>query len=101
MGLGIPIPILNEEIARYTGVSDEELFTQLIDYGNDFPRGGARSHGQVSYGELKSGTIRFNGQDVPTVSLSSFPRALEISNILKSWIENGDFLLNEPQAALA
>ena len=59
LGLGIPIPILNEEIARYTGVSDEELFTQIVDYGNDFPKGGANSLGQVSYAELKSGTIHF------------------------------------------
>jgi uncharacterized protein (DUF39 family) len=101
VGLGIPIPILNEEIARYTGISDEELFTQLIDYGDDFPKGGAESQGQVSYAELKSGTIRFNGQDVPTVPLSSYPRALEISNILKSWIESGDFLISEPQAMLS
>lgn len=101
VGLGIPIPILNEEIARYTGISDEELFTQLIDYGKDFPKGGAKSLGQVSYAELRSGTIRFNGRDVPTVPLSSYPRALEISNILKSWIENGDFLLSESQAMLS
>ena len=101
VGLGIPIPILSEEIARYTGVSDEELFTQIIDYGNDFPKGGANSLGQVSYAELKSGTVRFNGQDVPTVPLSSYPRAVEISNILKKWIENGDFLLSEPHAMLA
>jgi uncharacterized protein (DUF39 family) len=101
VGLGIPIPILNEEIARYTGVSDEELFTQIVDYGNDFPKGGANSLGQVSYAELKSGTIRFNGQDVPTAPLSSYPRAVEISNILKKWIENGNFLLSEPQAMLS
>ncbi len=101
VGLGIPIPILNEEIARYTGVSDEELFTQIIDYGNDFPKGGANSLGQVSYAKLKSGTVRFNGQDIPTVPLSSYPRAVEISTILKKWIENGDFLLSEPQAMLA
>jgi uncharacterized protein (DUF39 family) len=101
VGLGIPIPVLNEEIARYTGVSDEELFTQLVDYGEDFPKGGAKSQGQVSYAELKSGTIRFNGHDVPTVPLSSYSRALEISNILKSWIENGDFFLSEPQAMLS
>jgi uncharacterized protein (DUF39 family) len=78
-------------------VGEGELFTQIINYGNDFPKGGANSLGQISYAELKSGTIRFNGQDVPTVPLSSYPRAVEISNILKKWIENGDFLLSEPQ----
>jgi uncharacterized protein (DUF39 family) len=100
VGLGIPIPILNEEMAHYTGVSDEELFTQIIDYGKDYPRGEARSLGQVSYAELKSGHMRFKGQDVSTVPISSYPRALEVAGTLKDWIEKGEFLLTEPQATL-
>lgn len=100
VGLGVPIPILNEAMARFTGVSDEEIFTQVIDYGNDYPKGKAKSLGQVSYAELKTGTIRFNGQDVPTVPLSSYVRALEIAHILKEWIENGEFFLTEPQETL-
>lgn len=100
VGLGIPIPVLDEDMARFTGVSDEELFTQIIDYGNDYPKGEAVSLGQVSYAELKSGTIRFNGQDVPTVPVSSYLRALEIAQILKEWIEKGEFFLGEPQELL-
>jgi uncharacterized protein (DUF39 family) len=69
VGIGIPIPILNEEVARYAGVSDGELFTQIIDYGNDYPKGEASSLGQVSYEELKNGTISYNGHDVPTIGL--------------------------------
>lgn len=101
IGLGIPIPILDEKMAGYTGVSDEELFTQVLDYGNDVPRGKARCLAEVSYSELKSGTIRFRGQDVPAVPLTSYPRSLEIARILKSWIEQGEFLLTEPQEMLA
>jgi uncharacterized protein (DUF39 family) len=100
VGLGIPIPILNEEMARYTGVSDEEILTQIIDYGNDYPRGEGKSLGQVSYAELKSGTIRFNGQDVQTVPLSSYIRAMEVAQTMKGWIENGQFLLTEPQVMM-
>ena len=100
VGFGVPIPILNEEMARYTGVSDDELFAQIIDYGNDYPKGEARSLGQVSYAELKSGTIRFNGKDIPTVPVSSHLRALEIANILKGWIEEGGFYLTEPQVMI-
>ena len=100
VGVGVPIPILNEEMARFTGVSDEDLFTQIIDYGNDYPRGEATSLGQVSYGQLKSGTIRFNGQEVQTAPLSSYVRALEIARILKGWIEKGEFLLTQPQEML-
>ncbi len=101
VGLGIPIPILDEEIARCTGVSDEEIFTQIMDYGHDYPSGEASaSLGQVSYAELKSGSIAFKGQDVPTVPLSSYVRAKEIANITKSWIEKGKFLLTEPQVMI-
>ena len=100
IGLGIPIPILDEEMARFTGVSDDEIFTQIVDYGNDYPKGEAVSLGQVSYGELMSGTIRFNGQEIPTVPLSSRIRAHEIAQCLKDWIEKGEFLLGEAQAPL-
>ena len=100
VGLGVPIPILNEQMARYAGISDDDLFTQIIDYGNDYPKGESTSLGQVSYAELKSGLIRFNGQDVSTVPVSSYVKALEIARILKGWIEKGEFLLTEPQEML-
>ncbi|MCP4668641.1 MAG: hypothetical protein GY849_20045, partial [Deltaproteobacteria bacterium] len=100
VGVGVPVPILNAEMARFTGVSDEDLFTQIIDYGNDYPRGEATSLGRVSYGELKSGMIRFNGQEVQTAPISSYVRALEIARILKGWIEKGEFLLTQPQEML-
>jgi uncharacterized protein (DUF39 family) len=100
VGLGIPIPILNEEIAGYTGISDEDIVTQIIDYGNDYANGVARSYGQVSYAELKSGHIKLNGQEVPTVPLSSMVKAREIANILKKNISQGKFTLGEPQFTL-
>jgi uncharacterized protein (DUF39 family) len=100
VGIGIPIPILDAEMARFTGVTDEEIFTQIIDYGSDYPKGQAKSLGRVSYAELKSGTIRFNGNEVPTVPISSYVRALEIAEILKGWIEKGEFLLTEPVETL-
>ncbi len=100
VGLGVPIPVLNKRVAQYAGVSDDDLFTQIIDYGNDYPTGEAASLGQVSYGELKSGTIQFNGQEIPTVPLSSYVKAREIALILKDWIDKGEFLLTEPQVML-
>jgi uncharacterized protein (DUF39 family) len=100
VGLGIPIPILNEEMARYTGVSDEEIFTQVIDYGKDYPKGNSRSLAQVSYAELKSGRIMVGDVSISTVPLSSIVRAREIADTLKDWIQKGDFLLGEPQMTL-
>ncbi|MFC1823109.1 homocysteine biosynthesis protein [Thermodesulfobacteriota bacterium] len=100
LGLGIPIPILDAEMARFAGISDEELFTQIIDYGLDYPKGEPKSLGQVSYAELKSGAIKYKGQEVPTVPLSSYVRALEIANIMKGQIERGEYLLTEPQVMI-
>ncbi|MCJ7772930.1 MAG: homocysteine biosynthesis protein [Desulfobacterales bacterium] len=100
VGLGVPIPILNEEIVKRTAISDEDIFTQIIDYGNDYPNGTTKSYGQVSYAELKSGLIKFNGKDVPTVPLSSIVKARDIANSLKEWISNGKFFLGEPQFTL-
>ncbi|MFP4474269.1 MAG: homocysteine biosynthesis protein [Desulfatibacillaceae bacterium] len=100
VGIGIPIPILNEEMAAYTGVSDEELFTQIVDYSEDYPMGRARCLAQVSYAELRSGHIRFQGQSVPTVPLSSMIRAREIADMLKKWIKSKRFYLGQPQTTL-
>jgi uncharacterized protein (DUF39 family) len=100
VGLGIPIPILNEEIVQYTAISDEDLFTQIVDYGYDYWNGISKSYGQVSYAELKSGFINLKGKKVQTVPLSSIVKAREISEILKDWISLGKFILGEPQFTL-
>ena len=100
VGLGVPIPILDEEMARYTAVSDEELFAPIVDYSEDYPKGTGKTVGQVSYAELASGSFRFNGREVQAVPLSSLPRAREIAETLKTWISEGKFLLGEAQHLL-
>ena len=100
VGLGIPIPILNEEMAQYTSVSDEELFTHIVDYGKDYPKGISRNYGKVSYAELNSGSIKVQGKRISTVPLSSMVRAREIADLLKKRISTGKFLLGEPQFTL-
>ena len=100
VGLGIPIPILNAEMAQFTGVSDDDIFTQVIDYGKDYPNGKSNSLAQVSYAQLKSGEIEVAGQKISTVPLSSLVRAREIAEMLQEWIAKGDFLLGEPQMLL-
>jgi len=100
VGLGIPIPVLDEEIAAATGRGDEEIYTQIIDYGNDYTNGINKSYGEVSYAELKSGSITINSKQVPTASLSSIVKAREIALTLKKWMEEGSFLLHEPASLL-
>ena len=72
VGLGIPIPILNAEMAAYTGVSNNELFTQVVDYAYDYPNRVGRNYGEVSYAQLMSGEIEVNGKPVQTAPLSSY-----------------------------
>ena len=96
VGLGIPIPILNEEMAAYTGVSDDEIFTQIVDYAYDYPNRINRSYGEVSYGQLKSGIIEVNGKKVTAAPLSSVVRARQIAEELKKWIVDRQFHLSEP-----
>ena len=100
VGIGVPIPILNEEMARYTSVKDEDIHAQVYDYGVDYPSGPAQSLGEVSYKELRSGRIKLHGRVIPTAPLSSYYKAREIAAILKDWIEKGEFLLGEPQQLL-
>lgn len=101
VGVGVPIPLLNEEIAQFTAVKDEDIYTQIVDYSKDYPEGGpVQSLGEVNYKELKSGKIKFNGREIPTTPLSSYPKAKKIAEILKEWIQKGEFLLGEPQQLL-
>ena len=97
IGIGIPIPILNEEMLTYTAVSDDQIFTQIVDYGYDYPQAISKSYGQISYAELKSGRIMIKGEKIPTVPLSSMVKARKIAEILKTDIQRSRFFLGQPQ----
>lgn len=100
VGIGIPIPILDEEILTYTTVKDEDIYAQVIDYSQAYPELEPGSLGEVNYRDLKSGKITLQGKEVPTGSLSSYARAKEIADILKNWINRAEFLLTEPVQSL-
>ncbi len=100
VGIGIPIPILNEEMVRYVSVKDEDIFAPVVDYSYDYPNCTGKTLASVSYAQLKSGVIEVNGKEVPTAPLSSYVKAKEIAETLKQWISKGDFLLGEPVQTL-
>lgn len=100
VGLGIPIPILNAEICRYTAVRDDQITAPIVDYSQAYPNCKPGNLGEVTYKELKSGAITVNGRKVPTAPLSSYSKAREIANILKEWIGSGRFLLGTPVTQL-
>lgn len=94
VGIGVPIPILNERIAKKTGISDREIFTDIIDYG--VPARKRPIVKRVSYEELKSGYVEIEGKKIRTSSLSSLFMAKKIAELLKERIKNGEFFLTEP-----
>ena len=100
VGIGIPIPILDEQVCRAVAVKDEELFAPIVDYGSAYPQRQPDTLGEVSYAQLKTGKIIVNGKEVPTASLSSYPRAREIAQTTKEWIQRGQFLLTQPVVGL-
>jgi uncharacterized protein (DUF39 family) len=100
VGIGVPIPVLDEETLKYTLVTDADIMAPVIDYSETYPQRKPDVLAEVSYAELKSGKIVVAGKEIPTASLSSYPGAVEIANTLKQWIKKGDFLLSEPVAAL-
>ncbi|PKN44008.1 MAG: hypothetical protein CVU63_11515 [Deltaproteobacteria bacterium HGW-Deltaproteobacteria-20] len=97
VGLGIPIPILNEEMAWFTGVADEDILVPIVDYGEDYPNGYPSKYGHASFADLKKGVIQVDGKDVPTTPLTSYTLSLEVAEELKRWIQEGKFLLTEAQ----
>jgi uncharacterized protein (DUF39 family) len=100
VGIGIPIPILSEEIIRYTAVKDEKIFAPIVDYAEAYPQRKPEILGEVNYAQLRSGEIEVQGKKVPTAPLSSYAKAREIAEILKGWLSRGEFLLTEPVAPL-
>jgi uncharacterized protein (DUF39 family)/CBS domain-containing protein len=94
VGIGIPIPLLNMSLAKKTAVRDEEIFTNVVDYG--VPRRDRPKLQKVSYKELKSGSITLDGKRVRVSSLSSLKVARKIAATLKEWIVNGEFFLTLP-----
>jgi len=97
VGVGIPIPILNEDMAFFTGVSDADILMPVKDYGHDYPQGIPRVLGHVSYEELLSGKVKINGAETTSVPLTSLSMSLEVAQKLKEWIEKGEFTLTEAQ----
>ncbi len=100
VGLGVPIPILTEKILVHTLVTDADIVAPVVDYSSAQPQREPYTLGEVTYAALRSGSITVQGREVPTSSLSSYPRAREIANILKQWISEGSFLLSQPVAPL-
>jgi uncharacterized protein (DUF39 family) len=94
VGIGIPIPVLDEDIAATLALTDADLTATIVDYG--VARRSRPSLGQVTYGQLRSGTIEVEGKKVPTGPISSLPTARKIAAELKRWVAEERFTLAAP-----
>ena len=92
VGIGIPIPVLDEEMAARLMIRNEQITTRIVDYGvPDHPE-----LGRTNYRELMSGEIVLDQKKIKTASLSSIFKARKIASILKTQVSEGSFLLTEP-----
>jgi uncharacterized protein (DUF39 family) len=100
LGVGVPIPILNEDVLKRTCVRDRDIMAPVVDYGHDYPQNTGKVICHVNYEQLRSGRIDVEGKEVAVGSLSSYYKALQIANLLADEIRRGDFRLAEPIASL-
>ncbi|WP_019502530.1 homocysteine biosynthesis protein [Pseudanabaena sp. PCC 6802] len=98
LGVGVPIPVLNEEVITRAAVRDEDIVAPVIDFS--IPRRVRPTFGSVSYAQLKSGKITVGGKTIRTAPLASIFLAEQVAIALKEWIVAGTFMLTEPVALL-
>jgi L-aspartate semialdehyde sulfurtransferase len=94
LGVGIPLPVLNETVIAHCAVQDKDLVAPVVDFS--IPRRVRPTFGLVSYAQLKSSKLTIDGKPVRVASLASIYLSRQVAAELKQWIEAGEFLLTEP-----
>jgi uncharacterized protein (DUF39 family) len=98
LGVGVPLPVLNEQIVTNCLVQDKDIVAPVVDFA--IPRRVRPTFGSVNYAQLKSGKIKIEGKTVRTAPLASLHLSRMVAIELKQWITAGDFTLTEPVASL-
>lgn len=99
LGVGVPLPVLDEAVVQACSVTDQDLVAPVIDFS--IPRRVRPTFGLVSYAQLKSGAVTIEQKRVRTAPLASLHRSRQVAIELKQWIEAGTFTLTEPVASIA
>ncbi len=94
VGIGVPIPILDEDLMRTAVLRDDQIFAPVLDYA--IQSRGRKPIAEVSYAQLRSGSVELFGKKVQTSSLSSYYKARIIAGRLKTMIEEEEFTLTKP-----
>ena len=92
VGIGIPIPLLDIDMVKRVSINNSQIETSVLDYGTV----GTPKLGQVSYEELRSGSIKVKGKRIRTAPVSSLAKARKIADELKHQLQKGDFEITKP-----
>jgi len=95
VGLGLPIPVLDEDLARRLSIRDSDIETEAHDYS--LP--GKPAVGRYTYAQLRSGSVEIAGRNAKTSSHSSLSKARRIAAVLKDLVASGRFSLEAPLEA--
>lgn len=98
IGVGVPLPVLNEEVVNSCAIQDQDIVAPVVDFS--IPRRVRPSFGLVNYAQLKTGRITVDGKPVRVAPLASVFLSRQVALELKQWIEQGQFTLTEPVAAI-
>jgi L-aspartate semialdehyde sulfurtransferase len=98
IGVGVPLPVLDEQVVLNCTVSDQDLVAPVVDFS--IPRRVRPTFGLVTYAQLKSGKIKIEGKVVRTAPLASIYLSQQVAVELQQWILAGKFTLTEPVAPI-
>lgn len=98
IGVGVPLPVLTEEVIRHCAVQDQEIVAPVVDFS--IPRRVRPTFGLVTYQQLKSGRITIEGKPVRTAPIASIALSRKVAIELKELITAGKFTLTESVAPL-
>ncbi len=92
VGIGVPVPVLDEDMAQRLSIRNEQIETMVLDYGKE----GTPALGRVNYEQLRSGFIKVKGKKVRTAPVASLAKARKIADLLKEQVQKGEFELQQP-----
>jgi len=96
VGVGMAIPVLDEDMAWRVSVRNDEIETTICDYSAD-GHPGIRT---ATYAELMSGSVEVRGKKARSAPLSSLRRARIIAATLRDMVTAGKFPVTPPARPL-
>lgn len=100
LGIGIPIPIVDEKTMQQAALADEDITYPIVEYSESYPLGRPGNLGRVSMAQLMTGEIDVDGKKVPTGGMASRAKGRALAQELKQLISEGGFMLTQATAAL-